>query len=115
MNERQVLPEGCKNEESFVLDTIRQVHGGSVSYTKANNRRELCEMFWVRKKDFQRLIATINRLVSRGDLVREEVVTRPTQNFGMYFNPASRTVHLKLAPVRASAKAEAHTRVGFAL
>lgn len=115
MDKRQALPEGCKDEESFVLDTIHQIHSGSVSYTKANNRRELCEMFWVRKKDFQRLIAAINRLVDRGDLVREEVVTRPTQNFGMYFNPASRTVYLKLAPVRASVKAGMRTRVGFAL
>ena len=97
MEPRERLPMGEQQEEDFVLGGLRQ-HGGSLSYTKCNNRRELCEFFWLCKRDFPRLLDAIKRLIDKGVLEREEVLVRPKQSYGGYTNPASRRVTLRITP-----------------
>lgn len=102
MNEkepRQSLPEGAQAAESFVLDTLRQVHGGKLVYAKLNTRRALLEAFWVRGGHFERLCIAINSLVKQDRLQRDQITTRPTERYvgSGYCNPASRQVTLAVA------------------
>lgn len=114
MERRQSLPEGVDAENAFVLGVLRQTHGGVLKYTKMNNRHELCEAFWVRKADFQKLCATINRLITDGSIRMSIEERRVIIKSRGWYNPTRREVTLTAADVQLEPKHH-RARSGFAV
>ena len=115
MEKRQMLPEGTDAENAFVLGALRQNHGGKLTYSKLNSRYELCVAFWIRKADYDRLIATIKRLVETGSLSRSVVETRSACVYRGWTSPASREVTLAVPIIKSSERKQTHVRSTFAL
>lgn len=110
-----MLPEGNDAENAFVLSALRQAHSGTLAYSKLNSRCELCTAFWIRKADYDRLMATINRLVVAGSLTRSVVETRPACVHRGWTSPASREVTLAVPIIKSSERKQTHVRSTFAL
>lgn len=94
MERRQALPDGTDEENAFILSVLRQTHGGVLKYAKMNNRHELCEVFWVRKADFQKLCIAINRLIAEGSIRMSVEERRVLIESRGWYNPTRREVTL---------------------